>query len=200
MDKNNNKDIYLVLSQSRTNFAKVIRFYTKEPYAHVSISFDEELEHMYSFGRKRMTNPFAGGFVQERIDEGTYARYAEKVCIYKISISNEQYMKLREYIDEFEKNKEKHTYNIAGIAGVVVGIPIKRRYKYFCSQFVAYILQNSGIDLIDKPYEAASPSDFREKLEDIHAEKAYEGTVANLIYNKLTTDLNPMMILKRSVN
>ncbi|MDF2821423.1 MAG: hypothetical protein K0R15_1864 [Clostridiales bacterium] len=199
MVNNKNKDIFLVLSQSCTNFAKVIRYYTKEPYAHVSLAFDEDLEEMYSFGRKRTTNPFAGGFVNERVDGGTYARYAQKVCIYKLEINEDQYTQLRQYIDEFKKNSEKHTYNIVGIAGVVVGVPIKRKYKYFCSQFVAYILQKSGIDLVDKPYEAASPSDFREKLEEIGADKIYEGTVANLVTTK-NQPSNGYVVLNERVN
>ena len=45
------RKIYIVLTYTGTFLSKIIRMYTKEEYAHVSISFNENLEEMYSFGR-----------------------------------------------------------------------------------------------------------------------------------------------------
>ena len=55
--------------------AKIIKYYTHCEFSHVYISLDENLEHMYSFGRLNLYNPFKGGFVQESVDKGTFRRF-----------------------------------------------------------------------------------------------------------------------------
>ena len=59
------KKVFLVFSHSGTILSKVIRLYTREKYSHISISLDEDLKRMYSFGILRPYNPFLGGFVHE---------------------------------------------------------------------------------------------------------------------------------------
>ena len=70
-----NKKIYIVLSQTGTWFSRAIKFFTKDPYNHASISLDKELNHMYSFGRKKVNNPLRGGFVREYTDKGVFAKF-----------------------------------------------------------------------------------------------------------------------------
>ena len=67
------KDVYIVLTDTGSVFTRMIKFFTRKPYNHVSISLDEDLETLYSFGRLKPRNPFFGGFVEEKIDEGTFA-------------------------------------------------------------------------------------------------------------------------------
>ena len=68
------KKIYFILTYSGTVLGRIIRFKTKRFYTHVSISLDENLEKMYSFGRINPYNCFVGGFVHERhiFDCNTY--------------------------------------------------------------------------------------------------------------------------------
>ena len=61
------RKIYIVLTYTGTFLAKIIRFYTKKEYSHVSIALDEDLGRMYSFGRINPYNAFVGGFVREGI-------------------------------------------------------------------------------------------------------------------------------------
>ena len=62
------KAIYILLTDTGTWFSRAIKLYTGAPYNHASIALDEELNELYSFGRKVYTNPFSAGFVQEHID------------------------------------------------------------------------------------------------------------------------------------
>ena len=66
------KKIYLVLTHTGTILSRIIRIYTKDEFTHVSISLDDELNEMYSFGRLNPYNPFLGGFVHENINYGTF--------------------------------------------------------------------------------------------------------------------------------
>ena len=75
-----NRTIYIVLTQTKTYPARAIKLYTKEPFAHASIAFDENLEEMYSFARRGKYNPFNAGFIREYIDRGVFGRFKSTRC------------------------------------------------------------------------------------------------------------------------
>lgn len=169
--------IYILLTYSGSVLSKVINKYTKEPYSHVSIAFDEELKELYSFGRLRPRNPIFAGFVREDIESGTYARFPQTTCaLYSLEINNIQYRKLMRELQKFKKDGDKYGYNLIGLIGVMVNYPVERKYNYFCSQFVSSLLNNSGIKLINKHTALTSPRDFRECKE---LNLVYEGNLQN---------------------
>lgn len=49
--------IYVLVSRTGTNIAKIIRFFTRKPYNHASISADSNLHEMYSFCRNSPSAP-----------------------------------------------------------------------------------------------------------------------------------------------
>ena len=156
------KNVYIVLTQTKTYPARVIHYYTKEPYAHASLAFDEELKEMYSFARKGIWNPFNAGFICEDINSGIFARHKSTTCsIYSLKITKTQYTKLRKVIDMFKQNKDKYSYNYIGLLAAAVNVPIKSEQRYFCSQFVAYALEQSDINIFSQGYEFIKPKDFR---------------------------------------
>ena len=53
--------VYIVLSKTQTLPSRVIKLWTREPYAHTSLAMDVELKEMYSFARKHLYNPFDCG-------------------------------------------------------------------------------------------------------------------------------------------
>ena len=86
------KKIYIVLTYTGTFMSKVIKIFTRAKYCHVSISLDEELTQMYSFGRLNAYNPFIGGFVHESLDEGTFKRfYKTETTIYTYAKADKNY-------------------------------------------------------------------------------------------------------------
>ena len=60
------KNIYLVLSQTRSILSRIISRATGDRYAHVSLSLSDDLDEMYSFGRVYAFTPIIGGFVREK--------------------------------------------------------------------------------------------------------------------------------------
>lgn len=156
------RKIYIVLSQTRTYPARAIRLYTKEPYAHASIALDDNLDEMYSFARKGVYNPFNAGFIREYIDKGVFGRFSSTTCsIFQLRITEQQYKNLRDEIDIFNRNKEVYSYNYLGLLAAAFNIPVRSRHRYFCSQFVAYLLEKSGINIFDKSYALIKPRDIR---------------------------------------
>jgi len=158
----NDKEIYILLTHTGSFLSKLIKRYTKEPYSHVSIAFDINLNKVYSFGRKRPRNPLIAGFIEEDVRSGTYSIFTETTYgLYSLSIDDLQYHKLKVTMIEFEKIKQKSSYNLVGLIGVYLGYPINRTYSYFCSQFVACAFEKSGISIFDKPFGLVTPKDFR---------------------------------------
>lgn len=156
------KKIYIVLSQTYTYPARMIHFYTSEPYSHASLAFDEELNEMYSFARRGLRNPFNAGFVEEDINHGIFGKCTSTICnVYQLKITQEQYNKLREEIEVFKMNKDDYSYNFLGVLGVALNVPIKTKQRYFCSQFVAYILEKSDIHIFNKNCSLVRPRDIR---------------------------------------
>ena len=51
------KDIYLLLTKSDTFISKAIYLMTQDSYTHISISFEENLQPMYSCARKYTYSP-----------------------------------------------------------------------------------------------------------------------------------------------
>jgi hypothetical protein len=155
------KNIYILLTDTGSLFTRTIKIYTKAQYNHVSIGFDTNLESLYSFGRKKPSNPIIGGFVKENIKTGTFARFKDtSFRLYSYSVNLETYYKMREIIREFEEQIERYRYNTLGLLGVLINKPMERKYAYFCSQFVASVLKRSGADIFEKPAALVTPDDF----------------------------------------
>ncbi|WP_066186006.1 MULTISPECIES: hypothetical protein [Gracilibacillus] len=154
------KHIYLLFTNTGTLFTKAINLYTKADYNHASIALDLSLKEMYSFGRKNPRNPFFGGFVKEKAQEEIFQK--ADCSIYACAINPNQEKRLKEALSFFMNRKEIYHYNLLGLFGVLLNLPIQRKNAYFCSQFVAYILAEAAIVSFDKPLELVTPQDLQE--------------------------------------
>lgn len=186
-ESNASTQLYILLSNTYSLITRAIGLYTGEPYNHVSLAFDSELREMFSFGRLQPRNPWIGGFVQEQVDSGTFAYFKDTVCaLYQFEVTAEQHRAVRESVREFEREKERYSFNLIGFAGVAAGYPINRQYAYFCSQFVTTVLQRGGVQLFEKPPGLVSPHDFQ-----YHPQLTciYEGRLAD--YRQSRRQLQP---------
>jgi hypothetical protein len=165
------KKIYIVLTYTGTILSKIIKGYTKDEFAHVSISLDIKLKKMYSFGRLNPYNPFVGGFVHEDMNKGTFKRfYNTRACIYSLEITEEQYEKLKRNIKQIENNKSNYRFNILGLFAAGFRIKISREYCFYCAEFVKYVIEKSDICIILP--NVIKPEDFK-KINGL--QKIYNG-------------------------
>lgn len=154
------KKIYIVLTQTGTILSRIIKYYTGNQYNHVSIALDENLFHLYSFGRKNAYVAFIGGFVREGINIGTFKRFHNtKAKICSLEVTDQQYYLLYENIKEIEKNKDKYKFNVLGLFMVALNKKMVRENRFYCSEFVSHILKESNIDTSDLS-DLATPQDF----------------------------------------
>lgn len=140
------RSIYIVLTMTGTIVSRIVKFYTKKEFGHVSIALDKELEKMYSFGRLNPYNTFIGGFVHEYIHSGTFFRFRNTTAeVLRVRVTDEQYAKLEEVILKMEAEKEKYHFNIAGLFAVSIKKKVKKENYLYCAEFVKLVLEEAGI-------------------------------------------------------
>lgn len=144
--------------------------YTRKDLNHASIAFDEQLTEMYSFGRKQRHNPFIGGFVKENAADGIFR--SASCAIFSYVVSDEEYNRMRRRIRQIEMNKEQYRYNFIGLFGVAFNKGIQRKYAFFCSQFVATVVNEGGIQMFSIAPNLVQPHHFTQ-LKCLHP--VYEG-------------------------
>lgn len=153
------KKIYIVLTYSGTVVSKLIRIYTHYKYSHVSLAIDSNLDKMYSFGRKKVNNPFIGGFIIEKIDSNFYKKFNKTKCIImELDINNKQYFKLINLINNYIEDIEIYHYDILGLFLKIFKIKINRKHYSVCTEFVAKLLKESNIYYFNN--KIIKPSDF----------------------------------------
>ena len=167
------KRIYFILTYTGTILSRVIKIYTGNEFAHVSIALDPDLKEMYSFGRLNPYNPFLGSFVHEYINKGTFKRFKKtRTKLYSLVVSDEQYEKARKIITYFNDNKEKYKFNILGLICVSIHKKIKRKNSFYCAEFVKHVLKVSGVSEVNYLPQIIRPEDFKQ-IQGLRLE--YEG-------------------------
>lgn len=158
---NKKRSIYVVMTRTDTGPAKAIRLFSRMPYSHVSLSGDASLHQLYSFCRNYTYIPLPASFNTELIGEGTFGKFADIPCeIYQIPLTEEQYTHFQCMIDHFISCRKLYSYSLIGLLRVKLQIESELRYKFVCSQFVAYVLEECGVHL-DKAPCLYSPDDLR---------------------------------------
>lgn len=168
----NEKKIYIVLTQTYTTIARIIKSITKDKYSHASISLDIKCNNMYSFGRKYIYFPFYGIFLKEDLRKGLFIRNKNAlVVIYEIKVTKKQYNKIK----EIELNNKG--YNIIGLLLAHFRVKLHRR-KYYCSEFVYEVLSNKEIEIYNKENTLFKPEEL---ITNNRFVKIFEGKIRDYI-------------------
>lgn len=170
-DKNH---LYVVLTMTGTLPATAIHFFTRKPYSHTSLSFDRKLHHMYAFGRYWNWFAFYAGFVHEVPDRCVYKRFKKTTCrVMEIDVTPEQYMEAKRITRHFASHDKKMRYSNLGLVLAEFNLYPYIKNRFFCSQFVAYVLEKISYSFTDKRYLEVRPDDFYQS--DMRV--IYEGTL-----------------------
>ncbi|MGI5963468.1 MAG: hypothetical protein ACOX7N_07120 [Lawsonibacter sp.] len=167
--------VYILLTRSGTWFSQLIHFATQDRYTHASIGLDGPTGPFYSFARKYDHLALPAGLVEERI---TPRRWAIPCCLYELSVHPYVYRRLRLQLDGMYQHREDYHYNLLGTLGCFLHRPLSRRNHYFCSQFVATLLQECGAADLPKPPTLLRPSD----LSSLHGLRAiHQGELEGIL-------------------
>ena len=171
------RKIYIVTTYTGTVLSFLIRKISKSPYAHISLSLNENLSPMYSFGRLNPKTPLFAGFVEENINEGLYEIKQNALCrVYSLEVTYDNYEKLVQNIMRVNNNKTKYNYDVKALVYLSFNKAREKEYRYVCSHFVAYMLYKSDIYIIDKSPALTKPEDF---YNNKNLKLEYEGLLCN---------------------
>lgn len=168
--------IYLVLTATSSLLSKTIKLYTGANYNHASIALSSDLNDLTSFGRKDINNPFIGGFVKEDI---SHAFFLDAQCsIYTCEVSPKEYAHLKRELDYYHQQQDFFRYNFLGLLALAVNVNYKRDHSFFCSEFIATLLEECQIYQFDKSPNLVTPQDLQAS---IIFKPIYTGTIKNYL-------------------
>lgn len=173
------KSIYILLTRSSTCISKIINLTTSDKYTHASISFDKSLEPMYSFARKFVNLPLPAGLRIEPLHTGFFKKHSHIPCaLYELRVTDEVYDAAKKEVEMMMEEASKYYFSVIGLILCRLNIPYRRKYRYFCSEFVSEILSRSRALPLPKAPSLMRPNDYTE-IPDLSCR--YEGKLHNLI-------------------
>lgn len=165
------KKIYVLFTRYPGRDAKLLIWRTKFPYTHTSVGLEEDMDTFYTFISK--------GFLVEKVTRYEKPERPSFPCaLYEINVSEETYNLVKEKVLSYKENKANLKYSTLGLIACFIGVPLKRRHHYFCSQFVAEILQECGAVKLDKKSSLYFAKDIS-KLEELKL--VFKGTHSSYI-------------------
>ena len=172
-EESDTSKLYIVVSQTGTILSRFLKMVTRAKYNHVSVSLEDDLHVMYSFGRRNPYNPVWGGFVMESPENGTFARFTEtEVVVLCVHITQKQKQKIKEHLESMYSRRKIYHYNYLGLLLAAFHICYKSRNHYYCSEFVKDLLVKFKIFDKERFGKIVHPTRFL-KLEN--ADVVYRG-------------------------
>lgn len=169
--------LYIVLIRTNTVLSRLIHYIKNDEYTHAAIALDKELNNMYGFGRKVAYNPIIGGFNKEKLDEGLY-KYQKTLpgVIMEVEVSKEQHEKAKSLLANFISNSHLYKYNYKGLVYGLLHKEVRNDNRFLCSEFVYYILKESGITDFNISRSLVRP----QNLLNIKSKIVYQGNLKDL--------------------
>lgn len=147
------KKVYILLTRLHDRGSRAAGFFASCYYTHSSIGLEEDMNTFYSF----MVN----GFIEEDVSRFLRSKYKPFPCkVYEIEVSEEVYNKIKGIINQFKINRNIYEYTKIGVVSGLFRIPRKRKYEYFCSHFVAHVLEKGKAIKLKKSSALYFPRDF----------------------------------------
>lgn len=137
--------IYVVFLITNTNMGKLIRFFTRNQYSHVTVAFDRDLNRMYSFARYHVNSPISGGFVVEQPARYLSDNQDVTVKLCQIPVTVDEYERIRKEITYFNENKEEMIYNTFNAVLSLIRKRIEMKNTFTCLEFVSYLLRYPNV-------------------------------------------------------
>jgi hypothetical protein len=154
------KDIYILLTDTKTLVSKVSRMVTGDPYNHVSLMLSEDFdEGIYTFSLSNGLNGIFGGFMVEDRKNLKGSHYS----MYRVAVTNSVYDKIKLKVTDYINAVDKTSYNHLGLFNAIFKKGIFKSedgQTSICSEFVVEVLKFAGVELFAKrlastvrPYE-----------------------------------------------
>lgn len=175
--ENHLKEIYIILTRTRTIVSRAVYLVTRETYTHSSMALDSSLTTLYSSSRKNGVTMFPAGPCRETLTNRAFRKDPDMPCaVYKLEVDDATYERVKRELARIMVVSRLYHYNILGLLLCYFRIVYRRKHHLFCSQFIGDILQRSGAMRFDKDTALIKPNDYAK----MNLHKCYEGTLGGL--------------------
>lgn len=158
LDPKQTEEVFFILSNTKTRVGKIIKKVLDVEYNHISFSFEDNFNEVYGFGFNSDENEV--GFIIERFDAGRYRDNNAEYITLGMKVTPNEKRTLRKTLENYKKNRSKYKFNKVGLVSNAFGLSFNPDDAFFCSQFVAKLFKDSGIQLFNKSQGLTRPSDF----------------------------------------
>ncbi|MBQ7065428.1 MAG: hypothetical protein IJN92_01270 [Lachnospiraceae bacterium] len=184
MKHSNTHNIYIVLSQTETGFARVLRTVGNLNYNHAAISLDKDLKELYAFARTEQYGYLTARLVRETTDRYLInAQDGIPILVYQIPVTKKQLNWVRSTINEIMVDP-KYMYNLFSVLTYPIFGGFTTYKAFSCIEFVAYILDHLGYDIGDS-LPQCRPDDLRSILADY---LYFDGNLLDYISERTTSE------------
>ena len=137
------KPLFVMISQTDTAIARIIRAFCRYPYNHVSLTLDRDFRTWYSYARYAQDTPFYGGFIQEPA-ERFLAEGDVTVRIFRIEVPEKYAEHLDALFCQAGSQDSQHLYNIWDAIASGFGLHTEVPGAHTCLSFACQVL---GMDV-----------------------------------------------------
>ena len=149
------KTVSVLLTKQPGLFAKMSRFFVGGKYSHASIGLSDDKNTFFSFNTKR-------GFC---VEKPIKKRRKNPCALYQVQVPLESYEDIVARIEDFQNHAHQYSYSFMGVIFCLLHIPVRRKNRYFCSQFVSELLVLSGAVKLRKRPSLYRPKHFSKEPE-----------------------------------
>ena len=162
------RQLFILVSQTHTGIARMIRGVCNYPYNHVSVTLDPSLRRWYSFARYVQDAPLHGGLVSESLRRLCAPEGDILVRAYRVEIPEQTAARLEGLLALADDPASGLIYNhfdaLAGVLGFRMEIP----KCYTCLSFAC--------DILDRRYLT-----IEELCRGLEEQLFYEGPLSRLV-------------------
>ena len=181
------KALYVILSRTGTILSRAISKITGDWYTHASVSLDDNLQTMYSFGRRWAHNPWIGGFVKESVNFGTMRRFCRAdTLVIQVPVSESKYTKIKNYLTQMYVERKKYRYNYWGLffSQWKIRIRAPKRNRFYCSEFVTDCLERFQIIHPEELGKVVRPMELLQLRKKGKGKVVYRGELCRFALSK----------------
>lgn len=162
------RTLFILVSQTNTGIAKLIRGVSGYPYNHVSVTLDPSLDRWYSFARYVQDAPLYGGLVSESVQRLCGPDGDIDVRMYRVEIPEQKARELERLLPLADKPESGLIYNHFDAVACACGFRLPLPRCHTCLSFACEILDQQHVS-IESLCTALAPQLF------------YEGSLRQLV-------------------
>lgn len=160
--------LYVMISQTDTAMARLIRTLSRYPYNHVSMTLDPEFRSWCSFARYHQDAPFYSGFIKEPVERFLAKTGDAHVRIFRLEITKDKARRIEQLFLQAGRKETRLIYNYFDAAASVLNLKIAIAGSYTCLSFACAVIGRQYRQIEDLN-DALEPNLY------------YEGSLADLV-------------------